>query len=86
MEDRKSGPEACIVRIKNGKDWAAVFAIDAREYDGPEEFRAIKLEVFDEINRRPIIAEFETRYVGPDERIRLGLPSWEQYRKTLPAL
>ncbi len=59
-----------------------VFVIDERECASPEEMKGIRKESFDEITRRRIVGEFETRPVREGEPPST-LPRWPEYRRTL---
>ncbi|MFD7259228.1 hypothetical protein [Streptomyces sp. NPDC059874] len=74
--------DICVVRIKDGDDWSARFVIDGRRYADPDAVDALSLEAFDELQRRRVPAEFETREVSPTEPA-MRLPSWEEYRRHL---
>ena len=72
--------EICVVRVKDGDGWRAVFVIDGRRYADPGAVRSLKIEAFDELQRNRVPAEFETREVSQTEP-PMRLPSWEEYRR-----
>lgn len=85
MENWKSNPEICIVRIKSDDDWAAAFVIDGRNYATREDYERVVTDAFDGVNSSRLAAEFETSSVGLAEP-PFRLPSWEQYRESLAKL
>ncbi|MEV7521071.1 hypothetical protein [Streptomyces sp. NPDC091371] len=74
--------DICVVWIKDGDDWSATFVIDGRRYADPDAVDALAMEAFDELQRRRVPAEFETREASPTEP-PMRLPSWEEYRRQL---
>lgn len=61
---------------------SSVFVIDERECASPEHMMDISKEALEEITRRRIVGEFETRPVREGEPPST-LPRWPQYRRTL---
>jgi hypothetical protein len=55
------------------------FAIDGRDYTDAEEMQRDLDDAWEEMRRRGIIAEFETRPVEGQSRLT-WLPSWKQYK------
>jgi hypothetical protein len=58
------------------------FAIDGRDYDDAAAMRRDLDEAWDELSRRRIAAEFETRPVEGQSRMT-WLPTWSEYRATI---
>jgi|tagenome__1003787_1003787.scaffolds.fasta_scaffold17739780_1 hypothetical protein len=65
-----------------GDSLESVLAIDSRNFASPEEFFRTRKEAFDEMERRRVHCEWETRPVLPGERPS-ALPSWAEYRVDL---
>jgi len=57
------------------------FMIDGRDYTDPQEMQRDLDEAWEEMRRRRIIAEFETRPVEGESRVT-WLPTWRQYKAT----
>lgn len=70
----------CLV-IK-GDSQESVFAIDSRKLTDPAEFSQAENEAWDEMQRRRVPCEWETRPVLPGEPPST-LPSWAEYRVDL---
>ena len=70
----------CLV-IK-GDSVESVLAIDSRNFADREEFSRTRKEAFDEMERRRVPCEWETRPVLPGEPPST-LPSWAEYRVDL---
>jgi hypothetical protein len=60
------------------------FAIDGRDYADAADMRRDLDEAWDELSRRRIVAEFETRPVDGESRMT-WLPTWQQYKAALGA-
>lgn len=58
------------------------FVVDEREYSDPAQARATLDEALDEIDRRGIPGEYETRYARPGEPPS-DLPRWSEYQSRL---
>jgi hypothetical protein len=58
------------------------FMIDGRKYDDSTAVRADIAEASEELSRRGIPAQFETRPIGPRDQGPL-LPSWQEFRQRL---
>jgi hypothetical protein len=67
----------CIVI--NGDDERSVLAIDSRQFSDPAEFLRIRIEAFDELQRRRVVCEWETRPVRPGTPSST-LPTWAEYQ------
>lgn len=67
-----------VVRVERGDDWPAVFVIDGREYSDSASVQAAVQHAYDELERRRIPAEIESRPVSLAEP-RRRLPSPEEY-------
>lgn len=57
------------------------FAIDGRDYTDAEEMQRDLDDAWEELRRRRIIADFETRPVEGQSRLT-WLPTWKQYKAT----
>lgn len=68
----------CSVSTPDG-DVVAAFAIDGCRYTDPQQARAVYSEAWDEMSRRGVACEWETRTATPNEPAPMQ-PSWEQYR------
>jgi hypothetical protein len=66
----------------SGGDLRAAFAIDGRSYATSAEAKRDFDEAYDELERRRIPAEYETRPIEPGEPAS-DLPTWAEYRRTL---
>ena len=68
--------------VINGDDERSVLAIDSRQFSDPAEFLRTRKEAFDEMQRRRVVCEWETREVRPGTPPS-RLPSWAEYRVDL---
>ena len=68
--------------VINSDSVEAVLAIDSRNYANSDEFSRVRKEAFDEMDRRRVPCEWETRPVRPDSPPS-RLPTWAEYRVDL---
>ncbi len=73
------------VRTDHAGGLSQAFAIDGRDYADAGEMKRDLDEAWDELTRRRLVAEFETRPVEGQSRLT-WLPTWSEYRKRLLAL
>lgn len=66
------------------EEYVVGFVVDARKYSDPAQARAALEEAVDEIDRRGIPGEYETRYARPGEPPS-DLPRWPEYKSRLDA-
>ena len=71
-----------VVYLTAGGDRRQAFAIDGRDYTDVAELRRDVEDAWDELTRRQIPAEFETRSTEGQSRMT-WLPTWQQYKPTL---
>ena len=79
--DERAWMRVFFVRGPAG-DLRAAFAIDGRTYATSADVKRDFDEAYDELERRRIPAEYETRPVAPGEPAS-DLPTWAEYRRTL---
>ena len=72
-----------VLQIRDDRGWLNVAVIDGRRYPDQNSFDRAVREMFETMSEHGIPAQFESRRVRPTEPPS-RLPSWEDYRATLP--
>jgi hypothetical protein len=75
--------EQTELQVRQDGRWRAVAVIDGRRYPDQQSYERAVAEAFATMNGGGIPAQFESSQVSPTEPPS-RLPSWEDYRVTLP--
>jgi hypothetical protein len=60
----------------------AAFVIDGRQYSNPKQVRRDVIEAGEELERRRLLIDVETRSIDPNTP-PLPLPTWREYKRQL---